>query len=141
MGIKKALRRRVVKIERKIFGKPKGVMISTGKGGLTKAEIENVLATLGEARKQGKILALSFEYRSPTIIDRREPIFLIPKDGNVLGARVKIRGIIKAKYGAQFSVDGGKASSASKVEVTQSRTRLSSRRMPRITPKTPRLRR
>ena len=136
------IKRGLVKAHRKILGKPKDIMITTGKGGLTKAEIKDVLQTLHTAREQGQLSALTFEYKPPIpILDNREPIFLIPKDGNVLGARVKIREIIRARYGTQFTVDGGKVSSAPKVKVTRSRTSLPSRKAPRITKKTPRLRR
>ena len=105
MAVKQKIKRGFVKAHRKVFGKSKEVMISTGKGGLTKAEIKDVLVTLGRARQQGKIPALTYEYKPPVpILSSREPIFLIPKNVSVATARVKIRAVIRAKYGAKYLV-------------------------------------
>ena len=104
MGLKQLLKRKAVKTHRKVFGKTKEVMITTGKGGLTKEEIKGVLATLSTARKQGKIPALSYEHRPTTFIDRREPIFLTPKTVSVATARAKIKAVIRAKYGSKYIV-------------------------------------
>ncbi len=79
-------------------------MITTGRGGLTKDEIKEVLDTLVTARKQGKLPALSYEYRSPTFIDRRNPIFVTPEDTAVAEMRVKVRAAVKAKHGSKYVV-------------------------------------
>ena len=104
MGLKQLLKRKAVKTHRKVFGKTKEVMITTGKGGLTKEEIKGVLATLSTARKQGKIPDITYNYRPPTFIDRREPIWLIPRTVPVTTARAKIRAVIRAKYGSKYIV-------------------------------------
>lgn len=136
MAIKRTLKRGIVKAERKILGKPKEVMITTGKGGLTKSEIKDVLATLSSAGKRGELPQMSYEYRPPFLLGR-EPIFLIPKDGKVHKARVLIREVMKARYGTQFIVDGSKTSSTPSISERRS---ISKRKPPRITPKTPKLR-
>ena len=140
MRVKQVLKRGMVKAHRKIFGKPTDVMITTGKGGLTKSEIKDVLQTLTTARKQGLLSPLTFEYKPPIpILSNREAIFLIPKDGKVLKARIEIRKILKARYGTQFIVNGSKPSP--KVEGTRSRQKPLTRKTPRITPIRPKLRR
>lgn len=136
MKIKQRIKRGAVKAERKILGKPKEVGITTGKGGLTKSEIKDVLATLSSAGKAGKLPQMSYEYHPPFLLGR-EVLYLIPKDGNVHKARVLIREVIKAKYGTQFIVDGSKASSTPSISERRS---ISKRKSPRITPKTPKLR-
>ena len=139
MGIKLKLKRGIVKAHRKVLGKPTDIMITTGKGGLTSSEIKDVLQTLTSARKQGLLTPLSFEFKPPIrFLDNREPLFLTPKDGNVLKARVQIKQLVNARYGNQFMVDGGKA--ISRKTVVRNKTSVPSRRGIRITPKTPRLR-
>ena len=104
MDLKRKIERKLTKVHRKVFGPRKEVMITTGKGGLTKAEIKDVLNTISRARKQGTLPAMSYEYRSPTFIDRREPIWLKPKTVSVARARVKVRAVIKTKYGSKYTV-------------------------------------
>ena len=105
MGVKRTIKKKAIKVHRKIFGKPKEVMITTGKGGLLKAEIEDVIKTLGNARRQGKIPACRYEYKPPIAFLRgREMLILIPKTDSVLVARAKIRKVMKAKYGTKYIV-------------------------------------
>jgi len=107
MAIKQKVKRGFVKVHRKVFGKSNEIMISTGKGGLTKSEINDVLSTLGKACKQGKVPDLTYEYRPPVRIlssRDREPVWLIPKNVSVAAARVKIRAVMRAKYGAKYLV-------------------------------------
>ena len=138
MAIKQTIKRGAVRAHRKVFGKPSEVMITTDRGGLTKSEIKDVLQTLASAIKQGILPPSTYEYRPPVrILSNREPVFIIPKDGNVHKARVKIREIMKARYGTQFTVDGGKADNTPTIS---ERSPKVSRKTPQITPKTPRLR-
>ncbi len=132
MTVKKRIKRGIVKAERKIFGKPREVGITTGKGGLTKSEIKDVLATLSSAGKMGKLPQMSYEYHPPFLLGR-EVLYLIPKDGNVHKARVLIREVLK---GTQFIVDGGKASNTPPIS---KRGLKVSRATPRITPRVGRL--
>ena len=100
--IRRAVKRKSAKLQSKL--RAKEVMITTGKGGLTKSEIKDVLATLKEAKSFGKIPSLSYEYRPTTIIDRREPIFLIPKNVPIQTARTQVKSIMREKYGTKYIV-------------------------------------
>jgi len=106
MAGKQKIKRLVTKAHRKVFGKPKEIMVTTGKGGLTKAEISDVLAKLSKARTKGLIPAFSYEYRPPVpLLSPREALFLIPKTVPVSTARVKLRSVMKAIYGTKYTVD------------------------------------
>ena len=102
MSLKKKIEGKLGKLQTRVFGKRKEIMITTGKGGLTKAEIKDVLATISRARRQGTIPAMSYEYHPPSFIDRREPIWLKPKTSPLATARVKLRAVIRSKYGSIF---------------------------------------
>lgn len=104
MSLKKRITRAKVKTYRKVFGRPKDIVVTTGKGGLTKAEIKRVLEILGQASKQGLIPLLTYEYRPPTIIARREMLFLKPKVGSLGTATAKVRKLLKSRFNANIKV-------------------------------------
>ncbi len=105
MKLKTFFKRKAVKAHRKVFGKTKEIMLTTGKGGLTKPEIEDVMGTLGKAMKQGKLPPLSYEYRPPTIMGRRAIVWLIPETVSVATARAKVKAVLKAEYGSKYIVN------------------------------------
>jgi len=104
MRIKKGITRASVKAHRKVFGKAKEIAVTTGKGGLTKAEITKVLGILRQATKQGLVPQVTYEYRPPTFISRREMLFLKPIEGSLGTATAKIRKVLKARFGANIMV-------------------------------------
>jgi len=105
MKARTKVKRAGVKLHRKVFGSTKEVRITTGKGGLTKSEIKDVLATLTKAVKDGRIPSLAYQYRPPTIVARRETILITPESVPVATARVRLRAMMKDEYGARYIVD------------------------------------
>lgn len=137
-GIKRALKRGFVKTHRKVFGKPKEVMITTGRGGLTKSEIRDILDILGKAVQNKEVPNFTYEYRSPVpILSSREPLYLIPKTVPVGTFRMQVNRVIRREYGIGYIIDGFGGGAA---RARESKPNIS-KRIPRITPKTPRLRR
>ena len=104
MTLKGAIKRGLVKTHRGIFGKPKEVIVTTELGGLTKAEIKDVLKTLATARRQGKIPIVRTVYEKPSFLERRQKIWLIPKTVSVPATRVKVKAAIRAKHGSRYIV-------------------------------------
>lgn len=143
MGIKRAIKRGLVKTHRKVFGKPREIMITTGRGGLTKTEIKDVLDILGEAVRKKEVSNFTYEYRPPVpILSSREPLNLIPKTVPVATFRRQVNRVIRREYGGGYIIAGysGKDTGINKPTISK-RTQLGHRGLPRITPKTPRLRR
>jgi len=137
-SIKRVLKRGFVKTHRKVFGKPKEVMITTGRGGLTKTEIKDILDILGKAVQNKEVSNFTYEYRPPVaILSSREPLILIPKNVPVGTLRIQVNRVIRREYGIGYIIDGFGSGSNRAME---SKPTIS-RRTPRITPKTPRLRR
>ena len=104
MTIKKRITKAGLKAHRKVFGRPKKIAVTTGKGGLTKAEITKVLGILGQAIKQGLIPQVTYEYRPPTFISRREMLFLKPNTGSLGTATAKFRKVLQKHFGANIKV-------------------------------------
>ncbi len=75
-----------------------------GKGGLSRQEISEVLATLKLAKAKGEIPPLTYEASSHSRLFGKDPIYLSPKSADLKRTAVKVRMLLRRKFGDKYSV-------------------------------------
>ena len=87
--------------------KPKWISITpAGKAGMSRQQIDEVVATLRGARKADKIPLLSFEYNPHPRAFGADPLYLQlkTKGAGIARTGVKVRTVIRDKFGSKYSV-------------------------------------
>lgn len=93
-----------------VIGKTKEIFIDRkGAKGLAPIEIDEILATLREAKNKGLLPALTYEANRRTWLFGKDPMYVWPKSGITsklaLGRiAVKIRKVLRSQYGPKYSV-------------------------------------
>jgi len=75
-----------------------------GKMGLTKQEIAEVLSAIRSARAKGEVPALSYETNQRPGIFGKDPIYLTPKSAELKRTAVKVRQVLKQRFGDKYTV-------------------------------------
>ena len=75
-----------------------------GKGGLSQNQAESILVALKQAKARGGLPPLSYEYNPHSRLFGRDPLYVWPKSGGAARVGVKIRNIIRGKFGGKYSV-------------------------------------
>ena len=79
-------------------------IMEKGKGGLSGVQVTNILGILRQAKNKGVLPPLSYQYNPRTKLFGRDPLYVRPKSGSVMRVGVKVRNIIREKFGAKYSV-------------------------------------
>lgn len=83
------------------------------KGLLSQKEIEEILNTLKDARKNNKIPKLSYQYHKETKLDRiislgiatGEVLIVTPREGNTVDLKNKLDVVLKGKFGNKYKAE------------------------------------
>jgi len=75
-----------------------------GKTGLSGEETKEVLSAIRSARGRGQLPAMSYEYNPHPRIFGKDPIYLIPKNADVKRTGVKVRAVLRQRFGDKYSV-------------------------------------
>ncbi len=80
------------------------ITITRNGKGLSKSEVNEVISTLRKAKAEGKLPSLTYEYNPRTLLFGKDPIYITPKTAPLERIGVKIRAILRGKYGSKYSV-------------------------------------
>ena len=74
-----------------------------GKTGLSEQETDDILAVLRLAKQRGELPALEYE-RSRSRLFGKDPIYLKPKSADLKRTAVRVRTLLRQKFGDKYSV-------------------------------------
>ncbi len=83
----------------------KEIAITVKGKGLSKTEVKEVIAELKKARAADKLPPLSYEYNPHTTFFGKDPIYITTKDAPLERTGVKIRAILRSKFGSKYNVN------------------------------------
>ena len=84
---------------------PREIAVDRGGGkGLSSSEVDDALKVIRAAKAQGKLPAMTYEYNPHTRIFGKDPLYLKPKSADLRRTAVKVRTVLRAKYGSKYFV-------------------------------------
>lgn len=84
---------------------PREIAVDRGGGkGLSNTEINEVLKVIRAAGQLRKLPEMTCEYRGHPRIFGKDPLYLKPKSADLRRTAVKVRTVLRAKYGSKYSV-------------------------------------